>query len=76
MLWSQEERDGDMECDTLLPHHMSNGHLLTYHCSTRYTHHHTATPPGTHTTTLLSAANHRLPLGVRGRGLSGENQDK
>ncbi|XP_029978702.1 brother of CDO [Sphaeramia orbicularis] len=30
----QEEVDCDMECDTLLPQSVSNGHLPVYHCST------------------------------------------
>lgn len=32
----QEEVDCDMECDTLLPQTVSNGHLPVYHYSTRY----------------------------------------
>lgn len=35
-LHSQEEADFDMECDTLLPQAVSNGHLPVYHYSTRY----------------------------------------
>ncbi|CAL8324417.1 unnamed protein product [Boreogadus saida] len=38
--FQQEERDGDMECDTLLPRHLSNGHLPAYHCTTSAPEHH------------------------------------
>ncbi|CAL8294321.1 unnamed protein product [Lota lota] len=36
----QEERDCEMECDTLLPQHMANGHLPAYRCSTSASEHH------------------------------------
>ncbi|XP_056289948.1 brother of CDO isoform X3 [Pseudoliparis swirei] len=53
----QEEVDCDMECDTLLPHTMSNGHLPVYHYSRSPDHHEqSCCPPDDSTLQLLDSS--------------------
>ncbi|KAG7526934.1 hypothetical protein JOB18_047033 [Solea senegalensis] len=56
----QNEVDCDMECDTLLPQTLSNGHLPVYHYSTSGSDHHEQTcfPPDVSTLQLLDSHQH------------------
>ncbi|XP_041817181.1 brother of CDO isoform X2 [Chelmon rostratus] len=58
----QEEVDCDMECDTLLPQTMSNGHLPVYHYSTSGSDHHeqSCCPPDDSTLQLLDSSHQHL----------------
>ncbi|KAM6908113.1 LOW QUALITY PROTEIN: brother of CDO [Lycodopsis pacificus] len=58
----QEEVDCDMECDTLLPQTMLNGHLPVYHYSTSGPDHHeqSCCPPDDSTLQLLDSSHQHL----------------
>lgn len=58
----QEEVDCDMECDTLLPQTVSNGHLPVYHYSTSSPDHHqqSCCPPDDSTLQLLNSSHQHL----------------
>ncbi|XP_041670176.1 brother of CDO isoform X2 [Cheilinus undulatus] len=59
----QEEVDCDMECDTLLPQTVSNGHVPVYHYSSSGSDHHeqSCCPPDDSTLQLLESSHQHLP---------------